>query len=593
MSRNDLFRNLKKSMVQHRMLLSMLLSVLVLSIIVMVAFFLIVNYTYKTKNIEREIGENEAIANQISKELRRGIYEISETSLNIYANPSINNNIVRLHDRAYDNIIEKIYMEQTVADELQVYFNITESIGCIQVYIEDSEDVITIGNFTAWQVSNISREYNEKYRATVMENGGALQICQLDSGYTVCARSLGDFNSAGRGGVKYTLMLVMSDSYIEKIMDKLYYSNYSTGKMIMFLDGNMNIVHSTNTEYENKNLSELSDDDILSGKDRIELDGKEMLCTIDYNSQIKQYIVLCTETSEIDLQGKTFRASLLLILIGIAAALLLFFIVYSNLFIKPIQRLINSVNSIGTDVKNPDLKPVDIGEGGNLSLSFNEAIKRTEAMVKANYQHIINEKNARIAILQLQINPHFIFNALDTINWSVYQGNTEQSELLISSLGKILRYTTYNYDKFVPLIEEISVIKNFINFERQRHNDFKEYILIENDLRDFKIPCLLIQPLVENACKHGLRDKEGGKLFIRARRVGDQVEILVADNGKGVTPEKLKEILAPGYRREDHIGLVNVRERVQTVFGSKAVFSVTSVDGWYFKVRMLLPVNGE
>ena len=165
---------------------------------------------------------------------------------------------------------------------------------------------------------------------------------------------------------------------------------------------------------------------------------------------------------------------------------------------------------------------------------------------------------------------------------------------MITNLGKILRYTTYNYTKYVRLIDEIRIIERYLYFEQIRHGGFKAIISVDPELENFRIPCLLLQPIVENACHHGIRNKENGRILIRARRTDDFAEIIIADNGIGMLQEQIDMLMQSDVIREEddeHIGVINVKERVYSAFGENASFELSSVQGRYLKVCMKLPIR--
>lgn len=584
---------LKKIIIRNKMLLKIAVLMIGVCVLIISGFLVAVNNIYRTSNVEREIIENEAITSRIVTEMDQSIYDINDISLSIYSNQRINSSILELYGGEYSDIFRKYQLKELIAEQMLTYLDANETVSCCQIYISNQKEPITVGNFSAWQISEISQEYQKTCKDKVFETGGELQMFPLDCGKIIFTRALGDFNSGKKNDEYiYSIVLVLSDTYIGKLMDKLYYSNYSHGKMICILNDEGRIVYSTNKDRIGTKVSELGISGLPVGAEPVTFETKESIYSIEYDRKLQHYVMVATELKEIALYAETFRVSTMTIILTIGLALLIVIFVLTTVLGSPVQDLINSIKRIGVD--RDSVKLVDIGDGGDIAISFNEAISRVEHIIDAQYQNEIKLKNARIAILQQQINPHFIFNTLETISWSVYRENKEESIKMITNLGKILRYTTYNYTKYVRLIDEIRIIERYLYFEQIRHGGFKAIISVDPELENFRIPCLLLQPIVENACHHGIRNKENGRILIRARRTDDFAEIIIADNGIGMPQEQIDMLMQSGVIREEddeHIGVINVKERVYSAFGENASFELSSVQGRYLKVCMKLPIR--
>lgn len=584
---------LKKIIIRNKMLLRIAVLMIGVCVLIISGFLVAVNNIYRTSNVEREIIENEAITSRIVTEMDQSIYDINDMSLSIYSNQRINSSILELYGGEYSDIFRKYQLKELIAEQMLTYLDANETVSCCQIYISNQKEPITVGNFSAWQISEISQEYQKTCKDKVFETGGELQMFPLDCGKIIFTRALGDFNSGKKNDEYiYSIVLVLSDTYIGKLMDKLYYSNYSHGKMICILNDEGRVVYSTNKDRIGTKVSELGISGLPVGAEPVTFETKESIYSIEYDRELQHYVMVATELKEIALYAETFRVSTMTIILTIGFALLIVIFVLTTVLGSPVQDLINSIKRIGVD--RDSVKLVDIGDGGDIAISFNEAISRVEHIIDAQYQNEIKLKNARIAILQQQINPHFIFNTLETISWSVYQENKEESIKMITNLGKILRYTTYNYTKYVGLIDEIRIIERYLYFEQIRHGGFKAIISVDPELENFRIPCLLLQPIVENACHHGIRNKENGRILIRARRTDDFAEIIIADNGIGMLQEQIDMLMQSDVIREEddeHIGVINVKERVYSAFGENASFELSSVQGRYLKVCMKLPIR--
>jgi len=197
---------------------------------------------------------------------------------------------------------------------------------------------------------------------------------------------------------------------------------------------------------------------------------------------------------------------------------------------------------------------------------------------------------ARMTALQNQINPHFLFNTLNSISSLVRVAPDTARELIIK-LASILRRLLHSSDAFVPLQEEIDFIDNYLDIEVIRFGRDKLKVIKELDPAslDVMVPSMLLQPLVENSIKHGLSSKiDGGSIFLRSELVEEHVTIEVEDDGVGMASAQLLE--RPSGIGEGGIGMANVAERLKVLYGDTARMTIDSRNGTGTLVRLRLPV---
>lgn len=183
-------------------------------------------------------------------------------------------------------------------------------------------------------------------------------------------------------------------------------------------------------------------------------------------------------------------------------------------------------------------------------------------------------QRAELHMLQMQINPHFLFNTLNSINALATIEQAEQTSEMIENLAGMLRYSLRDLDRFVPLHEEIANVVSYIGIQRMRFGQRIGFdITVDESVKNVNIPSMIIQPLVENAIMHGLENKEKhGHVELAVTDGGDTVVITVRDDGSGIEPARLKEILnAEPYeheRGERGIGMDNVMRRLSIIYGT-------------------------
>jgi len=220
----------------------------------------------------------------------------------------------------------------------------------------------------------------------------------------------------------------------------------------------------------------------------------------------------------------------------------------------------------------------------NMKDEIKDLILQTEEHARSQIQYEKQKRllaESRMKELQLQINPHFLFNTLSIVIRHIQFGELETSIKLIKETSKILRSSLGKRRGTIPLDDEIELLNAYI-FIQQLH--LKDRVEISLDVRKaygneiLEVPPLVIQPLVENAVMHGMSETtDGGKIDIMIMEKVDKVEVSVKDNGLGISPDILEKVRSGSY--EGHIGLLNVVERLRLIYDRDDVFSIDSNKG--------------
>jgi two-component system LytT family sensor kinase len=192
---------------------------------------------------------------------------------------------------------------------------------------------------------------------------------------------------------------------------------------------------------------------------------------------------------------------------------------------------------------------------------------------------------ARLAALTSQINPHFLFNTLNSVS-ALIRTNPNQARVMVGKLSKVLRRLLRKHENFSPLRDELNFIEDYLSIEVIRFGDKLRFVTdVALDTLDMLVPSMMLQPLVENSVKHGLSSKvEGGTIRIRAQRSEARLHLLVEDDGVGIPGEKLSTLLEHGG-----IGVSNVNERLKVLFGSEYRMWIESQPGNGTRVQIEVP----
>lgn len=194
--------------------------------------------------------------------------------------------------------------------------------------------------------------------------------------------------------------------------------------------------------------------------------------------------------------------------------------------------------------------------------------------------------SAQLTMLRYQLNPHFLFNTLNSISTLVLLKETEAANAMLSRLSSFLRFTLVNEASAMVTVEqEIETLKLYLDIEKMRFEErLRTDFQVDERAADGLVPSLLLQPLVENAVKYAVTPKEeGADITITVQRTGNRLRLTVADTGPGLLPGREPEVLSTG------VGMVNTRERLAQAFGDDHRFDVESRPGGGFEVRIDVP----
>ncbi len=238
--------------------------------------------------------------------------------------------------------------------------------------------------------------------------------------------------------------------------------------------------------------------------------------------------------------------------------------------------------------KGSRISQVDIELGTGLAHLFSIQLELEEIQHQAQLLD-----RAEIKALQAQINPHFFFNALNSIV-SFCRTDIEKARELLINLGDFFRSTLNRGNReLISLEEELEHLRSYLMIEEARFGTrIKVFYRLNHGKEKWYIPQFTLQPLVENAIKHGLSSKdEGGKVTIETRRLNGELQIMIEDNGKGITSEELKVLLKPGVQSKDGCGiaLANINQRLISVYGPEYELKIESTEGSGTKTCLTIP----
>ncbi|MDF2935027.1 MAG: hypothetical protein K0Q90_400 [Paenibacillaceae bacterium] len=383
----------------------------------------------------------------------------------------------------------------------------------------------------------------------------------------------------------------------------------STAQQSLFLlNGRGEVVYSQNSGLLNRNLEE-ADPELAGlvneGPDSqiTKLHGRNLVVSRLSSQSVRDWSYVSMVSLELYQPERARILELMVVLLTVSAftSIILAFIIAIRSY-RPIRQILSLIES----KENPFYMPGRTSretwnETGyiltNLSASFHQS-HNIENQLQEKYELL---RKAQAIALQAQINPHFLYNTLESINWKVMRltnGKNEASQMILS-LSTLLRLTLETKEDLIPLRRELEHVTLYAEMQKLRYKDrFHLECHVEEKLMDCKIVKLVLQPLVENAIYYGIKQSpHKGTITIRAFARREIMVIRVRDNGVGIPPltlQYLNESLRGNILQEnEHIGLRNVNQRIRLAFGEQYGLSVRSRTGAGTIVEITLPMLAE
>lgn len=562
--------------------------------ITIIGTFLLVNNSRILTNYHHDLlsSDNQRVKT-ILFEITTQIYNISR---DIAFNKDIQDILTRTH-RSERNFIERVnnmtILEQYTVnyvdvEAIEIYTN-NDTVSAYKQFIPVDENIATLD----WYQKAISQS-SSFWRSMVTEDKFGNQYWNLTLIQKV---------PLGKSGEDAVLVIKVSDHYLKTRIDSgMYITTLS-------IDDNLAFFSSNREDYGQPQKIEIDlESDNFSFKGDIIIDGIRHIAEVStqkmYQSESKIYITVLDREAYRNIRNITSTSLFIIVLsIIIPGILIHFFTIYFTRRIFTLRETMHRVsqeNYVITDsVKGAD----EVSEAfADLEVMV-EQIKEKDARM---YETLIKEKDLEneqqvmeFKMLASQINPHFLYNALETIRMKAFTTGDKEVATAIKLLGKTMRYVLENTGtNFTTLEKELNHIETYLAIQKLRFGSKFTYQLALDplvSLQNYKILPLLLQPIVENAILHGLEEIDNdGELLIHIYQAGPNFIIEIRDNGCGMNDQELAdlkqgiEIRKP--ERSTRIGLYNINQRMKLCYGDQYGIEITSKPGSGTCVKVILPI---
>lgn len=272
------------------------------------------------------------------------------------------------------------------------------------------------------------------------------------------------------------------------------------------------------------------------------------------------------------------RLSCLLAVVVLGAALLTSWLLFRFLG-RPLRGLASAMESFESDADHFAHKPVGgTREVQELSDSFEHMVLRIQELMTTVREEEINLRKTELKALQAQINPHFLYNTLDSIAWMCEQGRNADAVRMVHALARLFRISISRGHELIPIAKEIEHAESYLQIQMYRYkNQFTYDFDVDPDCLGYYCNKITLQPIIENSINHGLDLMvDEGRIDVLVRQDGDDIVFSVRDNGVGMSEEQIEAIMQHGPTDRTGIGIKNVNDRLKIYFGKSYGLHITS-----------------
>ncbi len=266
-------------------------------------------------------------------------------------------------------------------------------------------------------------------------------------------------------------------------------------------------------------------------------------------------------------------------------------LILSKMLSKPIHNLVGAMREFEQDADSFTYTPVSgIKEVELLSESFSHMVGKIQKLMDTVRDEEINLRKTELRALQAQINPHFLYNTLDSIAWMCERGKNSDAVLMVNALARLFRISISRGHELIPVRNELQHAESYLQIQAYRYrNQFSYEFQVDENCLDYLCNKITLQPIIENAIYHGINGLvDEGKILITVSSQGDDILFTVEDNGNGMEPEQVAAILQKERSDRAGIGIKNVNDRLKIYFGQSYGLTIHSIpdEGTRVEIRM-------
>lgn len=542
-------------------------------------------YYQYTQSIEKQVGEYiPKLLNQANNNIENNISELDHLTEQVYSSSDV---MSVLRDPSLKNQSQFHQDKFTIESFLSNSFldNNSDILGAFLVS-NNRSFVSTRLPYRGFNLENYSLPYGEEHvtgdKAQIFLPNQVDLKFDKNPPFILLMKPITDFDNRKNLG---TLFLAVKITFIGKVLEDL--ENDKNAAMWV-MDDSGQIIYHTDPSKIGSTFSELREYPLLNGSFQTWINKEPALISINESTTHHWILVhsiplkYLTKSTDV-VRNVTIIAFIVLVLIASFISIILAWSVT-----KPIKNLGRLMQDVEKGNLNVEIPMNSNDEVGVLAKSFHSMITRIRELIQKNYSIEIRQKNAELYALQSQINPHFMYNTLETISMAVEDGESEMVVDMVTLLGRMLRYSLSNKERLVPIKQEVQHIQDYLKIQKFRFEERLSFQIEEElDCTSYYTPKFILQPIVENAIKYGLEKRRALEVQIIVKEVistdkNKDILFIIRDNGPGISKDILESLQNklqsdPMGERESGFGILNVHARVMMMFGKQYEIKVNSM----------------
>lgn len=555
-------------------------------ILVIIAIVGMVSYQKFSTTLEQNAEEyNYQIINQVKENIDFNIQHMDNISSTIQSNANLQQ---YLSNPSLDPEQKKM-AEEKIGSFLQMLVHIRNDI--VSIFILNGQGDWINSDPSQTKKENVDLNLMDWYSKAKQAHGQSVVTSSHVNTLYNNPRWVVSMSRELYGDSKGVLLIDLNYNTIQQICQKVHLGKDG---YIFIVDSQGQIVYHPKQALIYNKLAQEKIDEVMKAKSQsfvLEENGEKKLYTITQSNVTGWRIVSATTLSEIILDGKESRNFIFIVMmVGIYLAIFIAFII-SKKISKPIKILELSMKEVEKGNFDNSLPTISANnEIGRLSKTF----KIMTIRVKELMEQIVNEqkviRKSEMKALQSQINPHFLYNTLDSIIWMVEGGENQEVIEMTSSLAKLFRISLNKGEEVISLAYEIEHVKHYLTIQKIRYKNKFDFIIdVEEEIYSYHTIKLILQPLVENAIYHGIKNLPGkGLIKILGWKESDRIVLQVFDNGIGMSKPNMD-----GEKKGSGIGLKNVCERLRIYYGELYGLSIESGNGEGTMITITIPLEWD
>ena len=535
--------------------------------VVAVLIFMLIAINYTSNSIyDNAVNYMNQIIKQVNYDLDSYVGFLKNISYIVSTNEDVSNYLFNTELTEE----EKLEAKEKIITQFKTIMDSRSDIYNIAIVAENDRSILNDGNSKFTEYIDI-KEQDWYKNALESKTGISISPSHVQNAIEDCykwvitlSKALTNYNTGMNEGVFFV------DLNYNAIID-LCSNNIGNKGYIFMMDEDGNMIYHPKQQLIYGELMEENIEEILLSEEDFFIND-EKIYTVSRSAETGWITVGAVSTEELFRNNKQVQGMYLLV----AGALLISVIVLSSIIskqiTKPIIKLSDSMSMVEHGEFDKASVPITIdNEIGMLSRSFNVMTEKIHSLMEQNIYEQEEKRKNEMKALQAQINPHFLYNTLDSIIWMSEAGKNEEVVLMTSALARLLRQTISNDKAKVTVSEEINYVRSYLTIQKMRYKDKLEFqINVSPEIMSVKIIKFALQPLVENAIYHGLKYKETkGNLVIEGYKEGEKAVLVVKDDGVGMDEHTLANIFDGSKKGEksNGVGVPNVQKRLQLYYG--------------------------